>query len=391
MDELYAYCPCGRVVVAVSGGADSLCLTLMVHDWAKSKNVPLTALTVDHGLRPESNAEALQVHDWLDRYQIEHFILKWCGKKPTSCVEEKAREARYRLLLDWCIQNKANCLLVAHHQEDQMETFFLRLARSSGVDGLSAMRPVSIRDGILILRPFLGFKRSALQNMLREHYHQQWIEDPSNQNTHYERVRLRQAFPFFEKLGIFSSAVGLSVERLGRVRDCLEMLTASFIKEKVNFSPAGFAFIDKESFSALPSEMALRVLAFVLNAIGNHPVLRMEKLEKLYAGMPCFSTLGGCEIVPFKKGFFICRELAKMDLPRLILAGEKVVWDRFIVSVQQDAVVGPLKEALKTLYLPAKVRRTIPAFYQKNKLVSVPYLDYYTKKDDIKGVILFRK
>ena len=110
------------IAIAVSGGCDSMCLTLLLNDWTVANDGKLIALTVDHGLRSESATEAHQVSDWLSQRSIEHHILTWSGKKPTSGIQEAARKARYSLLEDWCLQHKVLHLFVAHNADDQAET-----------------------------------------------------------------------------------------------------------------------------------------------------------------------------------------------------------------------------------------------------------------------------
>ncbi len=379
-----------EVAVAVSGGADSLCLTLMLNDWAKSKGIEIIALTVDHGLRPESFQEAKRVHTWLSERNIKHYILKWEGIKPKTRIEEKAREARYELLLDWCHAHKITYLFLAHQIEDQAETFFLRLSHSSGVDGLAAMKTITLRDGIFLVRPFLENSRVEIRNYLEKYYHQQWIEDPSNQDKKYERVRIRQALPELEKLGLSPQAVSLSVKRIARVRLCLETLRDSFLKTNVKWSNGGYVFIPQEAWENLPREIALRVLSFVLGCIGTKGVPRLDKLEKCCEIKMSSQTLSGCEIVPVKQGFFICRELSKMSPPVKLKPNTPTYWDRFYVCISKEVVIAPLREALPKTGLPAKVRRTLPALYKDKKLLWVPSLDYYAKKDDINGTVILK-
>ncbi|MBM4438672.1 MAG: tRNA lysidine(34) synthetase TilS, partial [Actinobacteria bacterium] len=131
--------PGTRVAVAVSGGADSLALTLLADEWARRTGRSIAALTVDHGLRPDSAAEASQVGAWLAAARIRHEVLRWEGQKPRSGIHAAAREARYRMLTSWCRENDVRDLLLAHHRDDQSETFLMRLARGSGPDGLAAM------------------------------------------------------------------------------------------------------------------------------------------------------------------------------------------------------------------------------------------------------------
>ena len=140
------------IAVGVSGGADSLALALMLKDNGKK----VVALTVNHCLRQEAEAEAEYVAELMKKHNIEHHILVWTdGSKVKKGVEERARDARYNLMISFCKDNNIKVLATAHHLRDQAETFLLRLQRGSGLFGLSSMLPVSERDKIVLIRPLL--------------------------------------------------------------------------------------------------------------------------------------------------------------------------------------------------------------------------------------------
>ena len=164
--------------VGVSGGADSLALVYLLKSWSDEHCVRVVALTVNHQLRPEADAEAEYTAQLMKKIGVEHHILQWVGVKPESGIEEAAREARYGLLQKWCAENGVPLLLIAHNQRDQAETFLMRLQRGSGVDGLAAMQERTMRNGIEILRPLLDIAPEALRAYLREQG-VQWVEDPS--------------------------------------------------------------------------------------------------------------------------------------------------------------------------------------------------------------------
>ena len=144
-----------RLAVAVSGGPDSLCLCLLAAGWAAAQDGAVSALIVDHGLRPEAAAEARQVAAWLRARRIDHHVLRWAGVKPATGIQAAAREARYRLLGDWCRAAGILHLLLGHHLDDQAETVALREARQSGAEGLAGMAAVRELAGLRLLRPFL--------------------------------------------------------------------------------------------------------------------------------------------------------------------------------------------------------------------------------------------
>src|SRR6202040_4103644 len=136
------------IAVAGSGGPDSLAFTILPHRWAPARGGQLTALTVDHRLRPESAEEARVLGGWLAARGIAHQVLVWTGAKPATGIQEAARAARYRLLAGWCRERGCLHLLTAHHREDQAETYLIRRRAGSGIDGLAGMSAVREMAGM---------------------------------------------------------------------------------------------------------------------------------------------------------------------------------------------------------------------------------------------------
>ena len=154
----FGLAPDAPVAVAVSGGPDSMALLVLAADEAQRSGRVLHALTVDHGLRADAGAEARQVGRWAQALGVPHTVLTHTGDAPRASVQAAARGIRYRLMADWCAAHDMAALLVAHTREDQAETFLLRLARGSGVDGLSAMATDTTRNGMRLLRPLLDVR-----------------------------------------------------------------------------------------------------------------------------------------------------------------------------------------------------------------------------------------
>ncbi|MBM3518438.1 MAG: tRNA lysidine(34) synthetase TilS, partial [Alphaproteobacteria bacterium] len=202
------------VAVGCSGGADSLALTLLADRWARGLGGRLVALTVDHGLRPESAAEARQVGAWLTAHGIAHRTLRWRGEKPRSNHQARARAARLALLADWCRRHGVLHVLLAHQREDQAETLLLRLGRGSGVSGLAAMAPVREAAGVRFLRPLLAVPRVRLEATLTA-LRQPWLSDPSNDMTAYARTTARALLPRLEALGASPRRLAATATRLG--------------------------------------------------------------------------------------------------------------------------------------------------------------------------------
>ena len=180
-----------KIAVACSGGPDSMALLVLAQGWVKSAGGKLTALIVDHRLRDESTAEADNVARRARELGVEAVILAWSGERPSANVQEKARDARYRLLFEWCAENAVLHLLVAHHRDDQAETVLLRDERGSGDDGLAGMGALQEYGQVRLLRPLLPLAKARLQ-ATADAFRVETVADPSNDDTRFDRVRIRR-------------------------------------------------------------------------------------------------------------------------------------------------------------------------------------------------------
>ncbi len=261
-----------EVAVAVSGGPDSMALALLAQAWATARGGRAIGLTVDHALRAGSAAEAREVGEWLRRRGMAHHVLRRRGPKPRANVQAVARAARYALLEAWCRRAGVLHLLLAHHRDDQAETFLLRLGRGSGVDGLAAMAPVAERAGMRLARPLLAVPGARLAACLRA-AGQDWVEDPSNEDRAHARVRARAAMPRLAAEGMTPARLAATAGNMGRARAALERATAELLVRAVVLSPAGHAWLDAATLASVPTEIGLRSLAAALRTVGGatHP------------------------------------------------------------------------------------------------------------------------
>ena len=379
------------LAVAVSGGADSLCLALLAAEWARARGGRAVALTVDHRLRPDSASEAAQVGQWLAARGIDHHVLVWEGAKPDADIQAAARMARYALLEQWCAARGVLHLLVAHHRDDQAETLLLRLGRGSGVDGLAAMAPVAERFSLRLLRPLLTVPHTRLAATLMA-AGQDWIEDPSNRNPAFARARLRARLPELADEGLSAERLAATARRMARAAEALDGAVAEVAARKVEFHGAGYAVAASDAFVAVPEEIGLRLLARLVRAVGGaeHPP-REERTEALYVrlrqGLDAAATLAGCRVAPWRGRLLFCREAGRMAPPLVLTAGTDMVWDgRFRLAVAAHIPPGLRVGALGNgappevrrllAPLPAAVRPTLPAFYDVQGLCAVPHLGY---------------
>ena len=289
--------PANSVAIAVSGGADSMALLILTHEWAAHKNIKIIALTVNHNLRVEAQQEAEKVGEFCAKIGVEHHILRWeHSQLPTSKIQESARDARYVLMCDFCHKNHIKYLLTAHHLGDQIETFFFRLARGSGLNGLACMFPQTIKNGINLLRPLLCVPKTRLIATLKAK-NQEWIEDPTNQNTNYTRVRIRKSLQDVTSDNL-SQRVSELTSKLQKFRTLTEKYIEQELKNNVEFQSQHTILHTTEKLS----EPALSKLVQILNGSEYPP--RSEKLARLYseiyAALPKTRSFAGLLFKPIK-------------------------------------------------------------------------------------------
>ncbi|NND49260.1 MAG: tRNA lysidine(34) synthetase TilS [Rhizobiales bacterium] len=327
-----------RIAIAVSGGRDSMALLRMMQRWAdrSEARMQIVALTVDHDLRAGSQDEARQVADWCAALGVEHHCLKWAGLKPQAGIQERAREARYRLMSDWCHDHGFGALALAHHLEDQAETLLMRLARSSGVDGLAAMERSSVRDGIELLRPLLNVPRARIEATL-EAFNQDWIDDPSNADLAFERVRICSNAEALSDLGLDAPAIAGSAAKLVRAAKALSKIAADRFIALTNVDATGFATIDGGALRREPQEIAMRIISSAIKLVGGRERFSDGALARMTEGI-CddtfrAATLGGCRVSQEDGKILVVRE--SRSLPHTVISpGAVVNWDnRFAISL----------------------------------------------------------
>lgn len=339
--------PRPAIAVAVSGGADSMALAILVGAWARRRGGTAVGLTVDHRLRPESGQEARRVKSWLRRYGLDHHVLPWDGPRPRSAIEAAAREARYALLNGWCRRHGVLHLVLAHHREDQAETFLMRLARGSGPTGLAAMPAITDTAHGRILRPLLPVSRGRLRRTL-QHRGQPWIEDPSNQDVGFTRAKIRRSMPQLSAAGLAAEAITATTAKMAEARAGLEAATASLLAEAVEIYPTGHARISTDPFRRAPRTVALPALAATVTCIGGRAYgPRTERLDRLYEaiqseGRPRGRTLSGCQVVPRKDHLLVAREPEAISETIPLEGAADALWDgRFRVRVGRSRPVPP--------------------------------------------------
>ena len=281
-----------RLAVAVSGGVDSMCL---LH-WLAELKMDITVLHVHHHLRPAADTEAAYVSDVCCTLGVPCHIFHWNAPKPASGLEDAARTARYKFMIEFCHSHDIGVLITAHQADDQIETFLMNLARGSGLVGLSGIRPISHRDGIQVVRPLLNVFRRELVEYCDAH-NIKYFSDEMNYDNRYTRVRIRQNRQLLsEKLGISDSRILLAINNLSLALTALESDIDARVRSVIYDDYALFS--DSFLFD-VPRHIGLKSFGMLIQIIGgNRYQPRLTSLNfalsKLHDN--CQFTLGHCTI-----------------------------------------------------------------------------------------------
>ena len=381
-----------------------MALLRLAVDAARTQGKPLVAATVDHGLRTEAADEARWVAAQCAELGVQHTILCWTGDKPATGIPAAARQARYALLSEWARAHGADRILLGHTLDDQAETVAYRIASNGGVRGAAGLRALSVCPiwpegrGILLSRPLLQTRRGDLQAYLRDQ-NQDWIDDPSNEDLHYGRPRMRA------KLQALSETQPDLIPRLAAIGDKLsaeqreiEAEALELLERHLHFDAYGAALLDPAPLRAAPRDVRFSALSFAILAVSGEahapPLAALPDAWARLEAKACAVTLGGARIgrlgakhghsllLTRDPGAAIGRAGPKPDL--ILHPGDTAIFDgRFALSTNPRATdpkwtsariraLGDaaakgvnlperLKAALKTA--PAHARAALPAIY----------------------------
>ena len=320
--ERFAQLPKDAVIgVAVSGGSDSVALLLSLR--AAMPQADLRAATVDHGLRADAKAEAQWVSALCAKLGVAHSTLTVSDLPKGPNLQARARSARYDALAAWGHDMACSCICLGHSQTDVAENFLIRLARGSGVDGLSVMRGRWTERGMEWLRPLLEVSRAELQAFLRAQG-QGWCDDPSNEDPAFMRVRMRQAAPDLDALGLTSLRLAKTATRMGYVQEALEYSVRGLWPQVAQIDVTDVLF-DREALSRLPREYVERMVSDALNWISGQPYRpRNSALLRAIAAKKT-ATLHGCVLIPQSENLLrISREFSAVEG---VVAQAGTTWD----------------------------------------------------------------
>ena len=303
--------------IAVSGGEDSMALAFLAKCHSLKKKINHLYFTIDHKLRKSSTKEAIQTKKQLNKYGIICDILTWRNNKTFSNFQAKAREKRYDLIFKKCVKNKVNMLLTAHQKNDLYENFFIRLLRGSGLKGLSSFSStktkISKNSNIFVLRPLLNISKKELSYITKNTFNFS-IEDPSNKNEYYLRIKIRNLISHLSQYGLNFEKFKVTLENLNKSNLALEFYVKKNIKENTKLLNKKKSTIVNEIFFNEPDEIVFRSFSELIHSIGNKvSYTRGKKLLNLINNIKTKKnfkkqTLSGCIFEKVNKSIIISRE-----------------------------------------------------------------------------------
>lgn len=372
-----------RIGVAVSGGGDSVALLHLFARWSAQTGHSLAAVTVDHGLRPESASEAQGVAQLCARLGISHDILVWQGHHGAGNLPAAAREGRYGLMADWARAHDIGGIALGHTLDDGAENFLMRLGRAAGLDGLAAMQGRFVRDGIRWARPLVAQPRAVLRDYLRRH-DVPWVDDPSNDDPRYTRTRARQALHHLADVGIDAQGLHSSAMALRQAQEALAHYTRIEAAAHIT-QEAGDLLIPLRMDPPVPAEIRRRLTVAALQWVGSaaYPPRRtgVDLLENALAEQQR-TTLGGCLLMKRKGHYRITREYNAVKDTR---SATDAIWDsrwRLTGPHAPDLELRALGSAVATLPnwrktgVPRASLMASPAVWRGDSLVAAPLAGY---------------
>jgi len=393
-----------KIAIAVSGGSDSIALLYLADIWAKKNNIELFVISVDHNLRDQSKQEIAYIQNISNNLDRKHYSLSFDHQNNFSNFQERARKGRYDLMTSLCKELDVLVLLTAHHEDDYVENFCLRLERNSGIFGLSNSN-INWHNNTQIIRPLFNIPKSELVDYLVTH-NIKWFEDESNLSTKYRRNAIRQKLVKQEDY-IKDDIIAQQIKANELLENKFKPELIAAIAESTKIFEYGFAFLDPTKFIKLSQEVRIQLINFLLIMISGQccsaRFYSVEPILKLITqGLDFKNTLHGCVIKRMQDKLLIYREFGKKLPESKILVEKSVIWDnRFCIKTTHNienceiTYLSPenykiIKEKLDLDTLKKlscknhnAILFTLPVIQILEKVIAIPHISYYD--NDIKG------
>ncbi len=299
-------------IVAVSGGPDSLALSFLTKIYSIKNSLNIKYFIVDHKLRQNSLNETIFVKNLLKKFSIKISILNWLGKKPKSNIQSIARTKRYNLLIKEAKKLKVKNILLGHHKDDLYENFFIRIVRGSGLKGLVSFDKKSQIDKINLVRPLLEFGKEDLIYLSKKIF-QTYVEDPSNKDDKFKRVKIRNFIKNLQLEGLDFNKFNLTIKNLKLADNSIDFFIDENIKNNSTFLNNSKSIILNNEFFNYPEEVKFRSFSKIIKIIGRkYYSTRGKKIDKvleLINNKSTFkTTLGNCIIKKVNQSIIVTKE-----------------------------------------------------------------------------------
>lgn len=382
----------GPVLIGLSGGGDSRTLLILAARWGRMVGRAVHALVCDHGFRPESADEAKRAAAMAETEGVAVRIARRAGATPKTGLQAAAREWRLTELARDARRIGAETILLGHTRDDRAETVWMRLTAGADISGLSAMPPLSPHpvwpdgDGLWIARPLIDQTRAGVRHWLSAQG-LDWIDDPSNENADFTRIRVRKTLSRLVARGFETERLSGLSETSGVIDEALAEAAARLLLETADIQPWGGLRLDRASLKAAPAGLQRRAVAAAIAMVSGSPLPAPRGVDAILNGLANGqpATGGGAALTQFRDGFWLVREPGRERIPTLSLEpGELRVWDgRWRVTSGRDGLdIGPLgadysvyagRGALE--HVPGLARPTLPALRQGGTVLAVAGLD----------------
>ena len=305
--------------VAVSGGPDSLALTFLFMCFSIKNDTKIFFYHVDHRLRQNSQLEGKILYKNLLKYGIKTKILVWKGKKPKSNIQSLARNERYALILKQSKKDKVNSIFTAHHEDDFFENFFIRLLRGSGLEGFVSFNSIENKSNkmINIVRPLINISKFDL-NYISKKVFDFVITDPSNKNTNFKRIRMRNLINNLKNEGFNLNKLKLSLNNLTKSNEAINYFVDLNIIKNSKFTKKKSICILNKDFFLNPEEIIFRSFSKILQKVGNKYYRPRGKsiskvIESIHQKKFKKMTLSSCIIEKINNSVVIYNEFKKIS------------------------------------------------------------------------------
>ena len=299
-------------IVAISGGPDSLALSFLSKIYSIKNFLKVKYLIVDHKLRKNSTLEAKFIKKKLKRFSINLDILTWHGTKPKKNIQSIARDKRYKLLIDKAGKLKIKNILLGHHLDDLFENFFIRILRGSGLNGLVSLDQRTKNEKVNLIRPLLNLDKKDLI-YVSKYIFDTFIQDPSNEDDKFKRVKLRNFLKQLELEGLDRNKFLLTIKNLKFANENIKFYTKKNLLENTSFLEKKESVVLKENFFNHSTEVVFRSFTEIIKLIGKkyYPV-RGKKIDNIIKSINTESsfkvTLGGCVIKKINRTIIVSKE-----------------------------------------------------------------------------------